>query len=105
MRAAFILLGSAAGMLLLDACVSVNPDAAFSDVQTTVSARLGGKEVKWNRDTEEDKAAQDAVARLLESPLTADSAVQIALLNNRRLQAEYEDLGVAQADLIQAGLL
>ena len=31
--------------------------------------------------------------------------MQIALLNNRELQAAYEDLGVAQADLVQAGLL
>ena len=34
-----------------------------------------------------------------------DEAVQIALLNNRELQALYSDLGVAQADLVQAGLL
>jgi cobalt-zinc-cadmium efflux system outer membrane protein len=37
--------------------------------------------------------------------MTADEAVQIALLNNRRLQAVYEDLGVGRAELIQAGLL
>lgn len=42
---------------------------------------------------------------MLAKPLTADEAVQIALLNNRELQATYEDLGVAQADLVQAGLL
>jgi cobalt-zinc-cadmium efflux system outer membrane protein len=37
--------------------------------------------------------------------LTCGSAVQIALLNNHDLQATFEDLGVAQADLVQAGLL
>jgi len=31
--------------------------------------------------------------------------VQIALLNNKDLQATYEDLSIAQADLVQAGLL
>lgn len=105
MRAApkFALIG--ASLILVAGCASVNPDAAFSDVQKTASERLGGKEVLWSRGTPEDKAAQDAVARLLESPLTADSAVQVALLGNRRLQAEYEDLGIAQADLVQAGLL
>jgi outer membrane protein, heavy metal efflux system len=36
--------------------------------------------------------------------LTVDEAVQIALLNNRRLQSVYSELGVAQADLVQAGL-
>ena len=42
---------------------------------------------------------------LLKDKLTADEAVQIALLNNRDLQALYSELGVAQADLVQAGLL
>src|SRR5581483_10857689 len=37
--------------------------------------------------------------------LTAQRAIQIALLNNRQLQSVYADLGVAQADLVQAGLL
>jgi outer membrane protein, heavy metal efflux system len=41
----------------------------------------------------------------LSRPLTPDSAVQIALLNNHNLQATYEELGVAQADLVEAGLL
>jgi cobalt-zinc-cadmium efflux system outer membrane protein len=41
---------------------------------------------------------------LLQRPLTADEAVQIAMLNNRDLQAIYSELGVAQADLVQAGL-
>ena len=45
------------------------------------------------------------MASLLADSLTADAAVQVALLNNRRLQATYEDLGVAQASLVQAGLL
>jgi cobalt-zinc-cadmium efflux system outer membrane protein len=42
---------------------------------------------------------------LLKDKLTADEAVQIALLNNRELQALYSELGIAQADLVQAGLL
>ena len=37
--------------------------------------------------------------------LSADQAAQIALLNNREIQSVYAELGVAQADLVQAGLL
>ncbi len=37
--------------------------------------------------------------------MTASSTVQIALLNNHKLQATYEELGIAQADLVEAGLL
>jgi cobalt-zinc-cadmium efflux system outer membrane protein len=45
------------------------------------------------------------VKELLAKDLTADTAEQVALLNNQNLQATYEDLGVAQAELVEAGLL
>lgn len=95
----FILTASA-----LSGCATVNPNAAFQDVANTVHMRTG-KRVRWIRGTTEDAQAQAAVAALLHRPLTADSAVQIALLNNHDLQATYEELGIAQADLVEAGLL
>ena len=39
---------------------------------------------------------------LLAKPLGPTEAVQIALLNNRGLQASYAELGIAEADLVQA---
>ena len=42
---------------------------------------------------------------LLARPLSADDAVQVALLNNRGLQAEFAELGIGEADLVQAGRL
>src|SRR6266700_2388798 len=85
-------------------CAHVDPNPAFHDLATTVHLRTG-KRVQWNRGSAEDAQAQSAVASLLSRPLTADSAVQIALLNNHNLQATYEELGIAQADLVEAGLL
>jgi cobalt-zinc-cadmium efflux system outer membrane protein len=52
-----------------------------------------------------DAQAAQHVRELLQNTLTADAAIQVALLNNRELQATYAALGVAQADLVQAGLL
>jgi outer membrane protein TolC len=43
------------------------------------------------------------VQRLLAKELTVGDAVQIALLNNPGLQASYAELGIAEADLVQAG--
>jgi cobalt-zinc-cadmium efflux system outer membrane protein len=83
----------------------VPPDAGFPDVQRIAAERLGQEHVRWDRGTPEDKAAREAVGRLLENPLTIGTAVQIALLNNRRLQADYESLGISQAELVHAGLL
>ena len=42
------------------------------------------------------------VAKLLGKPLTVASAVQIALLSNRGLQATFGEIGIAQADVIEA---
>jgi outer membrane protein, heavy metal efflux system len=96
------------GLLLsvgaLAGCAHVDPNPAFADLARTVHLRTG-KRVQWNRGSAEDAQAQSAVASLLGRPLTADSAVQIALLNNHSLQATYEELGIAQADLVEAGLL
>ena len=42
------------------------------------------------------------VDRLFRKPLTVSSAVQIALLNNRNLQATFEDVGIAKSDVLEA---
>ena len=45
----------------------------------------------------EPTPSEEAAERLLASPLTAQSATRIALLNNRRVQAAYAELGIAHA--------
>src|SRR5216110_122311 len=92
------------GTVALVGCAHVDPNPAFRELANTVHLRTG-KRVQWNRGTAEDAQAQAAVSSLLSRPLTAESAVQIALLNNHTLQATYEELGIAQADLVEAGLL
>ena len=85
-------------------CASVPPKGGFADVQRMVGQRTG-LTVHWDQGTPEDQAVKDRIQSLLQEPLIAETAVQIALLNNRTLQATYEELGIAQADLVQAGLL
>lgn len=83
---------------------AVPKDAGFADVRQSVAARLD-RTVEWTRDTPEDTAVAAQIVALLDHQLTVDGAIQIALLNNQQLQAVYEDLGVAQAAVVQAGLL
>jgi cobalt-zinc-cadmium efflux system outer membrane protein len=85
-------------------CASVPQDAGFNDVQDKVAERTG-KRVEWMRGGPEDETVAKAVDEMLSAKLNPDQAVQIALLNNRDLQVTYEDLGLAQANLVQAGLL
>jgi cobalt-zinc-cadmium efflux system outer membrane protein len=83
---------------------AVPKEAGFPDVQKAVDKRAGLR-VHWKTGSEEDKKAEKLVEGLLEKELTSAGAVQIALLNNPVLQATFEGLGVAQADVVQAGLL
>ena len=80
-----------------------NPTMGFKDVQQTVASRTGQK-LEWPRTATESDKAEAAVSQLLVPELTADSAVQIALLNNRNLRATLEELGISHAEVIQAGL-
>ncbi|MFO0982470.1 MAG: TolC family protein [Planctomycetota bacterium] len=70
-----------------------------------VVAERTGVSPHWRDGSPADAAIEANIAALLAQELTVDGAVTIALLNNRSLQATYEDLGVAQAELVQAGLL
>jgi len=89
---------------LLGGCATLSPDAGFGSVETMTKTRLD-KDVKWARTDAEKQALRKAVQELLAQPLTADIAVQVALFNNRALQATYSELGIAEADLVQAGRL
>ena len=90
--------------LFLSGCASVDLRSGFFDVSSSVQERLAVP-VFWNNGTDLDREASDRLKKLLSDKITADEAVQVALLNNRELQAVYSELGVAQADLVQAGLL
>src|SRR5258708_1769305 len=98
-----IALAISLGGLLLG-CGSVAPAASFPEVEAVARERIGAG-LHWIRGTAGDAEVDRKVRELLTTPLSVEAAVQIALLNNRTLQATYEELGVAQADLVQAGLL
>lgn len=91
------LLGSMAG------CASPNDDwsAAVDQYEREVSSRLGAAK----RLTSVDAATRSVVEMLLADPLTDSSATTIALLQNRTIRAALAEVGVTQADLLEAGLI
>ena len=93
---------------LLGGCASVNPDEGFAGVERVTRERLG-KELPPKGDAGDLEARLDRVdqrvSELLRSPLEVETAVQIALLNNRGLQAGLQELGIAEADLVRASRL
>jgi len=94
----------AACLLSLGGCATFSADGGFGPIEQSAKGRLS-KDVSWARtDAERDK--RDArVTELLAKPLSADDAVQVALLNNRGLQAAFHELGITEADVVQAGRL
>lgn len=95
----------AACVLIMGGCSTFSADGGFGAVGSAAQERGLKQEVKWIRTDKDARAVQATLKQLLASPLTADSAAQIALLNNRGLQATYAELGIAESDLVQAGRL
>jgi cobalt-zinc-cadmium efflux system outer membrane protein len=89
--------------LAIAGCASTNPKAAFNDVDKTVNSRTG-QSVQWRSDSSSNQITM-TIEPLLKTNLTAPAAVTIALLNNRSLQAEFEEIGISQADVAQASRL
>jgi outer membrane protein TolC len=98
------MLAMLAGTAVLGGCASFSPDGGFSAVEQVTKDRVG-KEVRWARSDADRDSIDMRVSELLAKPLTVDDAVQVALLNNRGLQATFQELGIAEADLVQAGRL
>ena len=84
---------------LLAGCAIVSPDGGISRVNELTQPRIGQTVGKT------DDNARSRIPALLAQPLSADAAVQLALLKNPRVQAALADLGIADADLAQAGTL
>lgn len=85
------------------ACVTSSREA-FGEVQAAIEQRTN-QQIQW-RAVGEPVADVDAwILDQIREPLTSERSVAIALLNNRRLQSIYEELGLARAHVLQASLL
>lgn len=90
--------------VVLSGCATFSQDGGMDAVSTMTQARTG-QPVAVTKPARDASQLSDAVTQLLAKPLTAETAVQVALLNNRGLQASFAELGIAEADLVQAGRL
>ena len=88
----------------LGGCATLSRDGGFGPVAQTASDRLH-KDLTWARSDADRDTIDQRVAELLAQPLSVEDAVQIALLNNRGLQASFDQLGISEADMVQAGRL
>ncbi|MBB6486120.1 TolC family protein [Rhizobium lusitanum] len=96
--------------IILGGCVSgaeyAGKQAGFSTVSATTRSVVV-KDAIWVQNQEQAKAltARTKVLLSREKTLGVETAVQIALINNKGLQAAYADLGDSAADAWQATML
>lgn len=89
-------------ILILTGCASFSQDGGM-DVVSQLTKERTGQTVTQARTDSERANMEKIVNDLLAKPLTPDSAVQIALLNNKGFQESLAEIGVAEADMVQAG--
>jgi outer membrane protein TolC len=92
----------AVAALVLTGCATFSKDGGLDAVSTMTKERTG-QSVQLSKPGINTESVDNSVNQLLSKPLSPDTAVQIALMNNRGLQASLADLGVAEADFVQAG--
>jgi len=98
--------------LVLGGCVTAQDTAEYSIIDagfSTVSAKTSAatnKQTVWIQNQEQAEANIKKVHGLVhKKTISADTAVQVALLNNRGLQAAYADIGMSSAEVWQQMLL
>ena len=94
--------GLALTLLAVGGCATVAPDAGVAAVEALARDRLGTR-ATLPRTGGDPNPSIAATRALLAQPVTVDNAVQIALLNNAGVKASLAELGISDADLVQAG--
>ncbi|CAN7383223.1 TolC family protein [Pararhizobium sp. LjRoot235] len=95
--------------LILGGCVSAAEYSATNAGFSSVSAKTveaAGKDTVWIQNQHDAQAVSGRVKALLsKKSVDVETAVQVALLNNKGLQAAYADLGDSAADAWQSTML
>jgi outer membrane protein TolC len=81
-----------------------NAFAGFSSVQAATQA-ASGKQSVWIQDRQTAETVARQVREMVhKKTINADTAVQVALLNNKGLQAAYADLGLSATEVWQESM-
>lgn len=91
-------------LCLLAGCTTITRQGVFATAKSIVQERTG-QEIVWITDTVEEKLVEERINTILTTNLSLVDCIKISLLRNPKLQSKYEEIGIAQADLLQSGLL
>lgn len=87
------------GVVLVAGCASLDPAPDINRASAMVAERAGVT-ANWAEPWESSPTSWDG-----RSPLTVETALAMALRNNREIRSQVEQISASRADLVQAGLL
>lgn len=93
--------------LLLGACATAVPNAfterkaGFANVENQTSVAIGKRTAFAETQAENEALREQVHAMVYRKTISADTSVQVALLNNKGLQASYANVGISAADAWQ----
>ena len=104
MRNQFALLAPVLFTIAISGCATLPATSAIKPVQQSAQSHLG-KDLALIQTEQDQMAVNQRIQHILQAELTVDDAVQLALLNNKNLQATLQEVGISEADLAQASSL
>jgi outer membrane protein TolC len=90
--------------LTLGGCATFSDDGCMRGVLASTQQHITQSPV-WAKTQALTAENEKQVSAILTKPLSQEAAVQVALLNNAQLQADFYDLQLAEANVVQAGRL
>ncbi len=93
--------------LVLGACATAipgaytEPKAGFANIASQITPAIGKRTVFAETQAENEALKKQVHAMVHRKTISADTAVQVALLNNKGLQASYANVGLSAADAWQ----
>ena len=93
----------ALAVVFLAGCASLSPDGDAAALTRLTAGKTAGVDARLASPNTAQAETDAVVAELLKPPLSAESAVRIALLNSPSLQGSLAALGISDAQRVQAG--
>lgn len=89
-------------LIVSGGCATLDPSADYGRARRLAEVASGADTVSVHG---QDTRIPEEIATALKDGVTRQEAVELALLNNKQLQAALYEIGVSRADLVQSGLL
>ncbi len=89
--------------VFVSGCSAADHQASLDQIHADVSDRAAVA-VDWQAEVQGREAVEKVVSSKLGGEMTVDDAVAVSLLKNPKLWALYRELGVAESDIVAAGL-